>query len=131
MTNRNIMDREIKLRAKEVKTNEWVYFTLEQLVNTGYNFNELKDWGEFTGLFDKNGVEIYEGDIIENDNGIYLEIYWDKNSSGFKQRTCSKINVKKQGYEWSENSEDRTDVSLEFNFKKVIGNIYENKSLLK
>ncbi|MFK2514390.1 YopX family protein [Bacteroides fragilis] len=66
------MNREIKFRGKRIDNGEWVYGYLadEDYIND-INSIDLSSIevdrgtiGQFTGLFDKNGKEIYEGDIL-------------------------------------------------------------------
>lgn len=72
--------------------------------------------GQFTGLFDKNGKEIYEGDIVIFDNhlqGISQVVY---DYAGF--------NVDSKTY--------RTALRpMMNNHMRVVGNIYDNPELLK
>lgn len=92
--------------------------------------NYLKGWSideeylmQSTGLFDENGVEIFEGDIlgIETDEGILnVNIFWDSKHALFMFES-KKHNEKEL---LAELVEDNT-----YPFA-IIGNIYENKELL-
>ncbi len=69
---------------------------------------------QFTGLLDKNGKEIYEGDVIRDQSGNIWEVYFDMGQFLEKNNVvCNTI------------------ISLyEEPIKEVIGNIYENPELL-
>ena len=85
--------------------------------SSGNKFNPTNSEHEqFTGLLDKNGVEIYEGDIIEC-WGVNLKIVWDESDASFFADSPNS-NIYESGQEWGSNC-------------VVIGNIHEAPELLK
>ena len=71
---------------------------------------------QFTGLHDKNGKEIYEGDIVENNNEVW-DIYYSDDGAW------------KMGLNGNRTNNDHLFL-LEPLHSEVIGNIYENPNLL-
>ena len=137
------MEREIKFRAKHGK--EWVYGDLHLLSKmehihidpfTKKSIN-IETIGQYTGLRDKNGKEIYEGDILRGDeypfncdgvDNYFAEIVWADNVCGFYRLTHKKPNSTVRGIfhgNWEQLDED------DIKSFEVIGNIHDNPELLK
>ena len=97
--------------------------TLEQLEQHRYiQYNLEKGCSivarrEYTGLKDKNGKEIYEGDILKHDNCWLATVGFDCGAF-YWQAQCYKL----EAQDW----QDATYRDFE-----VIGNIYENPELLE
>lgn len=129
------MKRKIKFRGKRVRTEDplerWIEGSYVEYTNirdekiikimsqSGY-MNDInpETVGQFTGLCDKNGKEIYEGDIVEC-NGDICKVMYSNHYAGFA--------LDKKGWLYLPFFEEafRNGDCL------VIGNIHDNIELLK
>jgi uncharacterized phage protein (TIGR01671 family) len=114
--------REVKFKAWDCKNNEWVYYSAGEHLPENCNDNSLINW-QYTGLKDKNGKEIYEGDIlIFSIHGLGESLCKCLYDEG-----CFELDVIGQMTPFPMNNlKNRSDIFIE-----VIGNIYENPELLK
>lgn len=130
--------RNIKFRGKRVSNGEWLYGDLMH-DNIGgcyiyplecdnlYKENAVlpESVGQFTGLIDKNGNEIYEGDIIGCHNpDIKHLIFYNEKQGRFMAALNGDIENDFVGVCGLDDS--RWNAS-----KEVIGNIHDNPELLK
>lgn len=118
--------REIKFRGKRLDNGEWVYGDLHIRTALIHIHSELggrviiypETVGQFTGLLDKNGKEIYEGDILIEPSIFDLPraVFWDHRFMRFgniSPSTCGYIALH------------------DYSKPEIIGNIHDNPELLK
>lgn len=145
------MNREIKFRAKAINNNffkgEWVdgYYTkvlwsgnLVDVITDGAHEMpiQIDTLGQFTGVLDKNGKEIYEGDIVKRivTNGVYYlefigEVTFDNGKFVIKHKTWKGEAVDDFSYseEWNDGHAHGT-ILYKYEWK---GNIYDNPNLIE
>ena len=159
---KNFEMREIKFRAKDCETGEWLYGSLIQRM--GYFPSILHpiatDDGkiryietcvdketicQYTGLKDKNGKEIYEGDIIRDFHSFYFSGDFTKKIRGAYDVTQDKDEpipvvsyCRNYAVEWGKrgsyilrNGSDQHPLCTRFRGVEVIGNIYDNPELVE
>ena len=135
--------RTIKFRGK-TKQGEWVigYYvgksSLDEVAilpppNVNYDIGYINDsecyyciadtLGQFTGLYDKNGKEIYEGDVVKWSNGLMYDVkFWE----GMFYASIEECNEGILGGFPLHRLTEYEDGKCE-----IVGNIFDNPELLK
>lgn len=123
----------IKFRGKDKKYGNWFFGNLYNrdiygrthicTTNNGSLNIDPKTVGQFTGLYDKNGKEIYEGDIVKWSNGM---LYAVKFLDGMFYASIEECNEGIFGgfplHRLTEYEDGRCE---------IVGNIHDNTELLK
>lgn len=136
------MKREIKFRAWDGKNMHYwdsvCHKATDQITGTPYPklfylpmswlIGDSNDWEwmQFTGLLDKNGKEIYEGDIVKGCRPWEETENYTHHIEVVEFKEYSDCCVTGVGYGFGEQGDP-----VDSNEVEIIGNIYENTELLK
>lgn len=131
--------REIEFRGKRVDTFEWVYGSAvtrtdgcvlvivttafhedDGSVSFEYEFVASETVSQYTGLKDKHGKRIYEGDILKNSDDYLFLIEWNKDDAMYDRIDYDGGTPIATSFCW-----------YDAKCGEVIGNIYDNPELLE
>ena len=115
--------REILFRGKSLDSGEWIEGNYSIMLSGRVAIQPIgrivtyevlpTTVGQFTGLLDKNGKKIFEGDIVKYENKIYEIKYLEKYAR------------------FAPSNEHSVFMVCAFNHLEVVGNIHDNPELLK
>nr|DAZ09485.1 MAG TPA: YopX protein [Caudoviricetes sp.] len=129
------MNRTIKFRGKSIesrKNGQWIYgcylsdhdgYSYHELIldsTTGFSYEvDPITVSQFTGLYDKNGKEIYEGDILLVGNDGY-------------ENTYNKVGIKDGCFGYVGEVDSKILPFCDYNVtEEIVGNIYDHPELIK
>lgn len=135
--------REILFRGKRIDNGEWIYgfyfydsfynkayitignycMTASTIISNQRIMNALEvdpnTVGQYTGLTDKNGTKIFEGDIVKYGDTVHNVVFEQRNGTAYFGLVYSTLETLSFGY-----YQDLKQI-------EVIGNIYDNPELLE
>lgn len=127
--------REILFRGRDI-SGQWHYgvplmfnedYVCIAKLNEHNKTVEYKTLGQYTGLTDKNGTKIFEGDIVDDQEFIGVVKYNEIIASFVVE-----INDAKQDYyHWSLLNMGDPLREKQLKYTEIVGNIYDNPELLK
>lgn len=146
------MDRRILFKGKSIDTGEWiegslitdVYYRREDRKSIPYIlcpdkavFDCFEDFDEFNGIYevdedtvcqyagllDRNGKNIFEGDILRHEDECVIEVIWNPERYEFAAR-CIKGTVLLKECKWGLWNFESDEV-------EIIGNVFDNPELMK
>ena len=133
--------RKILFRGKRIDNGEWIYGDVVQFPTHGivriveqepsYKDAEVdsETVGQYTGLTDKNGKKIFEGDVLNVHDQIPMFDGYDTDEIVYNGKV---MYIKNQGmYVCEGNNDGNALCALNLDKCEVIGNIHDNPELLE
>lgn len=122
--------REILFRGKAINGGQWLYGHFTEYAGTSQIWTATDDgtWnaivdpatvGQYTGLTDKNGVKIFEGDVLRYGETIHRAVFEQRNGTAYFGLVYGSQETLPFGH-----YQDLRQL-------EVIGNIHDNPELLK
>lgn len=124
---------DIRHYAKNPHTEKWTIYDSVTGIETDIDDMTI---GEFTGLHDKNGQKIYEGDIVVRRDLVFCtenvcEVVYNGEIASFRLHYKNGVHTERNAFISSDTYNDgycTVDVKYEY---EVIGNIYDNPEMLR
>lgn len=125
--------REIKFRGKRIDTGEWIFGNLLQDGDLSFIVGSLKEFmdtpvneclvkpdtiGQYTGLKDRNGKDVWEGDLLRTPEGDIMIVEW-----GDAKIITRCVRPHNPRY--------KNSLTFAYPVSVVIGNIHDNPELLE
>jgi uncharacterized phage protein (TIGR01671 family) len=122
--------REIKFRGKRIDNGEWVFGWVSFQHNRAFIHSDDMPYdnavevdpatvGQFTGLKDKSGREIYEGDVVKYGDTIHEVVFEQRNNTAYFGLVYSPEETRSFGH-----YQDLQQI-------EIIGNVHDNPELLE
>lgn len=144
--------REIKFRGWSKDCNNWVcgslikkgifeeqkYYEIFSVISGSWVV-EKESIGQFTGLHDKNSIDIYDGDVLSkvsiSELGGLIQyfylVFWSQSDQGFKTKQYV-LDENEEGSYWRIKNEGIFDsLVMVKTYNHVVGNIHQNPELIK